>query len=404
MSGKLRIWEKKTMCALLYPLRLLPLRQNRVLLNNGLSHNYSDSPKAVAEYLTTHYPGKLELFFAVDRKADTALLQKQGIRAVRFRSLRYFLIAMTASVFLTNNGGYSYLPLRKSQLVIDTWHGGGAYKKCGIDAYPDKREGRRELDLAARKTGIFLSSSRVTTEILSKAMCMPKSVFWETGLPRNDLLIHGNDALRKTVRQRLGLTSDERLVLYAPSFRRKNGDSRNKAVGIEYNLDCGALCAALERRFGGCWRAAIRLHPGLRSRMIQSTDALNVTNYEDMQELLLATDVLVTDISSSVWDFLLMKKPCFLYAPDLGTGFEKADTYLPVREWPFSCADSNEKLCENIRLFDNAAYLRACEAHYEALGGCERGKAAELVGERIYQWSKTEKTAFGPKKRIVNGH
>ena len=107
-----------------------------------------------------------------------------------------------------------------------------------------------------------------------------------------------------------------------------------------------------------------------------------------MQELLLVSDVLINDFSSCMWDFMLTKKPCFIFAKDLQHYIDTTDVYTPVSEWPFSKATSNEELVKNILSFDEKEYLCACKKHYTDLGGCETGKAAVLVADRIEELCK----------------
>ncbi len=357
-----------------------------MVLNNGLSHNYSDNPKAVAEFLCRSYPGCFEIFFAVRDVEKHRFLREKGIQPVRFRSLRYFYCAMTAAVYLTNNGGYSYFPLRKGRLVIDTWHGGGAYKKCGLWGYKYPKIGRAEMKLAASNLDLFLSTSVYTSEVFAESFLIPRRLFWEIGMPRNDSLLHPDAILRKEVRERLGLSEGERLALFAPTFRRLGGVCTEEPAAVSYGMDRACLCGALERRFGGTWRLAFRFHPEIKRREESPMlGVLDVSGYDDMQELLCAADVLVTDFSSSMWDFMLTGRPCFLFALDFERYLQTTEVYTPVSEWPFPKASSLEELEQSILNFHEKDYKEACVRHYRELGGCETGRAARLVGERIYE-------------------
>lgn len=370
---------------LLLPLSVFPVKRNRLVLNNGLSHNYSDNPKAVAECLLRKHPGEFEIIFAVEEPKRHHFLVEQGIRPVKFRSPAYFYYAVTAAVYLTNNGGYSYLPRRKGQLVIETWHGGGVYKQCGIGEYRNRRIGKCEMRMAAGNLDIFLSTSKRATAIYSKNFLLPHDTFWEIGMPRNDGLIHADPAVRKAIWGRLGLSSEERLVLFAPTFRRPSGGYTEAPASISYGIDSVRVCAALGKRFTGMWRFAFRFHPGIRKRSGPPKGALDVSDYGDMQELLLAADVLITDFSSSMWDYMLTGRPCFLFMPDLERCEQEVGFFLPPSEWPFSMACNNEELERDILDFNESHYAKNCAEHYTALGGCETGRAAELICQRIYK-------------------
>lgn len=384
MDEWMHLIKKLAMLVLLLPLRLLPVKRNRVLLNNGLSHNYSDNPKAVAECLCKDYPGCFEIIFAVDAPKECLLLRDKGIKAVEFHSPEYFYYAMTAAVYLTNNGGYSYLPRRKKRLVIETWHGGGAYKKVGICMYQNAKIGRFELKLAAKNIDAFLSTSKCSTDMYSEHFLLPRSVFWEIGMPRNDSLVCGDVGEREEIRSHLGLSENERLVLFAPTFRRLDG--RKAPDLISYGIDPVRVCAALRTKFTGTWRFAFRFHPGVRNRnSVPAEGELDVSEYEDMQELLRVTDVLITDFSSSMWDFMLTSRPVFLFAVDFDYYLQTTDVYTPTSDWPFPKARDNAELEKNILGFDEKRYAKDCARYYAEMGGCETGKAAQLVSRRIYE-------------------
>ena len=379
-----RYAKKLIIRTFLTPLRLLPVKKNRVFLINNLSHKYAGNPKYVAEYLMAHYGDKLEIVFSVKRPEEYDHLRQRGFRVVKFNSLQYFVKAMTSKVFLTNSGGYSYLPLKKKQYVINTWHGGAAYKKCGTDMYSNSRIFRADLKLQAKQTGAFMSTCSRFTEEFSRALIIPKARFWGVGMPRNDIMIHPDEALRRQVRETIGLADDEKLILFAPTYRKVDDNYFRDSVAISYGVDSARVIKAMEQRFGGKWRFAVRYHPNVVNRQdLHDEGILDLTDYEDMQELLLAADAMINDFSSSLWDFMLTGKPCFLFATDLEHYIATTEVYTPVSQWPYPQAVDNDRLEKNILEFDEAKYARDCKNHYEALGGCETGEATKLVGQRI---------------------
>ena len=386
MDELIRYAKKIVMRACLTPIKLVPVKKNRVMLVNDLSYKYAGNPKSVCEGLEQLYPGKFEIVMAVSAPSEYAHLEERGIKLVKFNSPAYFFYGLTSKVFLTNSGGFSYLPIRKKQYVINTWHGGGAYKKCGTDMYNDSELFRKDLRLQGDHTNAFLSSCRRFTEEVSRAMLVPREVFWEIGLPRNDIMLRGDAKLRRKVREKLGLQEDEKLILFAPTYRKINDNYFKDSVAISYGVDTKRVCAAMEQRFGGKWRFAIRYHPCVVNRGdMEDTGAMDLTDYEDMQELMLASDAMINDFSSSMWDFMLTGRPSFLFAVDLDHYVATTEVYTPVAEWPFLQSVNNDELERNILEFDEEKYAAACKRHYDGLGGCETGKATELVCQRIYQ-------------------
>ena len=387
MLDELKRYTKKLVIrTLLTPLRLLRVKKNRVFLINNLSHKFAGNPKYVAEYLMAHYGDKLEIVISVKNPGDYEYLRQRGFKIVKFNSLQYFVNAMTSKVFLTNSGGYSYLPMKKKQHAINTWHGGAAYKKCGIDMYSNSKTFRADLKLQAKQTSIFMSTCSRFSEEFSRALLIPKKAFWGVGMPRNDIMIHPDEKLRRQVREKIGLAEDEKLILFAPTYRKVDDNYFRDSIAISYGVDTARVINAMQQRFGGKWRFAVRYHPNVVNRQdMQDDGIMDLTDYEDMQELLLAADAMINDFSSSLWDYMLTGKPCFLFAVDLEHYVATTEVYTPVAQWPYPKAVDNDQLEKNILQFDEEKYAQDCKRHYEALGGCETGEATRLVSRRIAQ-------------------
>lgn len=349
-----------------------------------MSSYYSDNLKYIGEALRAEGK-KYQLIYAGKALKCFDELENKGITPIELNSLKFFYYGMTSKVIVTNSGGVSYLPLKKSQFVINTWHGGGAYKKIGIDMYEDSKLFRKDLLLAARETDVMLTTCERFKEIFCRAMLIPENKFWSIGMPRNDCLLQLNHEKEIAVKNKLGLSDTDRLVLFAPTYRKVDDNYFNDSVAVSYGINEEMVLNALHNRFGGDWVFAYRYHPCIVNKQTiqHSKRIIDLSDYDDMQELLLAADVLINDFSSSMWDFMLTGKPCFIFAKDLKHYIETTDLYTPLEEWPFPVAESNEKLDENIREFDELSYKTACRKHYDALGGCESGKATQYVCEKI---------------------
>ena len=132
------------------------------------------------------------------------------------------------------------------------------------------------------------------------------------------------------------------------------------------------------------WVCAYRSHYYNTKVQGQETDfVVNATSYGDMQELLYVADVLITDYSSSIWDFALTRKPMFLFAPDYDSYKCERDFYTPVEEWPASLATSNRELFQNIFDFNTDSHVQKCREHLEALGSYENPESCEIVWNLI---------------------
>lgn len=351
----------------LKPACLLPVKRNRVLFLSYRGKQYSCNPRAVSEALSAANNGKIEIVWAFHSPAKFRYLEKQGIRVIGDRGLSFLLTALTARVVCTNTYYKPYLPRRKEQFYLRTWHGGGAYKR--VD-YPRGLMGAY-IRMQQEGASLYLSSSRAFTDMTLRGSFGYKGEVIEAGMPRNDALIDGSWQEKASgVRRELGL-ENRKIALYAPTFR----DSAQEIKAP----DAERLRRALETRFGGAFTLLYRGHHVGNCLRFQCDK--DVSDYEDMQPLLMAADVLITDYSSSIWDMSLTGKPAFLYCPDLKE-YERG-FYTDIRSLPFPLCEDDAGLERNILNFDENAYAENVRRHHEALGICESGQAARLAAERI---------------------
>lgn len=389
-KDKIRLLKKQLMNIILCPFRLIPLRKNKIMLVNSLSFEYADNPKAVGEYLIKNKPGSYDIYYAVKDLNKYGYLGKQHITPVKYCSFSYYFHAITAKVILSNSGGYSFLPYRENQIIINTWHGGGAYKKGGLDVCENTSAYVKDVQLFSKRTNKFLTTCAQQSIIFERAYKIPKERIMEIGMPRNDAFFSPDEARRAAIKQKLGFHGEDKIVLYAPTFRKEKDDQFGQMVIGNYDIDMFMLCEALKERFGGNWKSAYRLHPTIAQRNIpQLKDAVNLSYYEDMQDLLLIADALINDYSSSMWDFAFTKRPCFIFATDIEHYMKTTSWYTPIEEWPFPVSESNEQLRDTILQFDFNEYNSRVQTHLEALGCCENGTATKQICEEI------ERICFG---------
>ena len=361
--------------------RLLPL-QNRVSFIAFSGRQYSDSPRRISELLLKEHP-EIQQVWAFNEPEKFRFLEKKGIKVVKYKSLEYLYYVMTSKVYVDNAEFWSILKFRPEQMVLETWHGGGAYKRVGghrIDV--NEREQQHAVE-KMNKITLFLSSSKAFTDFVIRDAYQYRGEVLECGLPRNDDLLHMDLDAALRARQTLSIPDGANVLLYAPTFR--NSHSLDL-----YDVDFAALKPALERKFGGEWVIVLRMHYYLADKAMasQADFVRNATDYPDMQDLLQCADVLLTDYSSCMWDFSLMHKPCFLYARDINEYRGERDFYTPIENWPFPLASNNDELAQVIADFDEDAYHAAVDRHHEELGSTESGNAARQCAERIAAFLK----------------
>lgn len=373
----LHYFTKVLIKILLHIFWIFPIRKKRITLLNRLSFTYGDNLKYICEFIHSHYAQMYQIVFPVKTGEQVPYADILTCKPFSFKYFRYLL---SSSVIITNSVGVAYLPIRKGQIVINTWHGGGPYKKTGLAVYNNFWM-RLENKMNDSVTAYMLSSCEYFTKYEAPALGIKADKCVPSGMPRNDVFFQTNLNLRHKVCSLLNLTDSEKIVLYAPTYR--GSEWCGKKNVFKSDVDYERLLRVLERTFGQKWRFALRLHPGLKDVQIEDSSILNVTSYPDMQELLYAADAVITDYSSLMWDFSLTGRPCFLYAPDIDEYEHTRGFYMPSSQWPYPIAHNNDELERNIAEFDLADYQKAVKQHHVDCGSYEQGNACETIMKLI---------------------
>lgn len=356
-----------------------PIKNNKIFLFSYYGSQYGCSPKYISEYITKNYPkDKFDVVWAFNDLSSKEHIQ--GIRKVKIMSLKYFYELCTSKVIITNFRTTNMFKKRKNQYYIQTWHSSLRLKQIEKDAENSLPENYVKMAKEdSKKCDLLISGCRYSTEIFRRAFWYDGEIF-ESGTPSNDILLSDNINIINKVKNKLNIQDEFRVVLYAPTFR------KDKTLDV-YNLNYNQIIDALENKFGGKWILLIRLHPHLTNiaKSIQDRKNIkNVTEYDDVQELMLISDILITDYSSVMFSFMLTKKPCFLYAPDIEL-YKNNDRnlYFEMDELPFLKAENNEEMLKNISIYDENKYRELCEEMLDKIGVYDDGKASKRLAERL---------------------
>lgn len=388
MLAFIRFSAKIGMLILLFPLRIFPIKKNRILLLNGILNfdgKYGCNSKYISEYLLKYYPNKFEIIYPLGKNRNFNELEKKGIKPVVRNSLKYYYYCLTSKIFITTNGAIAYIPFKKKQIVINTWHGGGAYKKMGLDTNDDFFY-KLDCKLTENKTTYFISSNKYFSDIIQTSLLISKNKILEIGMPRNDIFFEKHDEIIEKVKSKFGINKETKIVLYAPTYRPKNGNYFLPHELGNYEIDVKSVISSLENRFKGNWIFGLRLHPSVAKLLKDlSENIINMSDYDDVQELLYTSDVLINDYSSIMWDFVQTKKPCFIFATDLEEYENSTGLYTKPSSWPFPLAENNKELIENIETFNNDDYLKNVQNYFKWMGNFEEGHACEKLCKKMIE-------------------
>jgi CDP-glycerol glycerophosphotransferase len=273
---------------------------------------YDDSPRAISERLreTRH---DLRQAWVL----DDGVAAPDGSMRVRRHSPDYFRRLWTTRYLICNDMIPRHYVKGPRVRYLQTWHG-TPLKKIGFDVAGARYGGasayhrRLRRDIAA--WDFLVSPSPFATEIFRQAFDY-EGVVIESGYPRNDVLSSpAAPAIRAQVRSALGAADDTRVVLYAPTWRDDAVDADGRpAPALALDLD------ELARVLGRSTLVLLRLHRLVRQRLTLPAGGMvrDVSDFPDISGLYLASDVLVTDYSSAMFDFAVTGRPMIFFAYDL---------------------------------------------------------------------------------------
>lgn len=348
--------------------RLYGVEGDKVFFTSYDGRLYNDNPRAVAEALHAAHP-KAKLVFRLGGKGMRDPAVPDYVRKVPRSGLRTLREMATARAIVTNAGMKRWMRKFDDQLYVQTWHGDRGFKKVRLDLEPKNQYFLRESE----RIDVAVSGSRFGSGVFKSGFAV-KGEILECGCPRNDLLLQNPPDVARRVRDRLGLPQDARVLLYAPTCRT---DTSGSMQGAGLSLD--NVCRTLKAATGAKWIAITRGH--VDSRGIQSDARMDVSNWPEVSELLLACDMLITDYSSIGGDFMLLNRPVIFYEPDIGDYNAERGLYFDPDASPLIVAHSEAQLLDILsRPIDAPAN---CKAVLDFFGCCETGRAAEVVAARI---------------------
>ena len=348
--------------------------QNKIIFSCFDGNSFGDSPKAIFDELVyTKSKAKL-IWFMND---DSAKIEEAEV--VRPYSIKALYHQATAKVWVFNSRQREWMIKRKEQLYIQTWHGGLGIKKIEKDAI-DKLP-KSYIDAAKNDSNmadLFLSNSKWLTNLYKKSFWYEGKIL-EVGLPKSDIFYKNkNEIVRRKVLKSFNLEEDVKLALYAPTFR---DDDSTKC----YNLNYKKLIETLEIKWPSKWKLLTRFHPNVKKKYVGSVSynntIINGSEFDDINELIIASDILITDYSSCMFDALEIKKKVFIYASDYQEYLDERGTYFRLTDLPFPVATNNDELFYKIKTYDENKYSEKGELFLKECGLFNKGTASkDIVG------------------------
>lgn len=371
--------------------QMFPLKKNKIVMwTFEGTGGYGCSPKYIAqELLKRKEQGKnhLEIFWLLE---DMDKEFPKEIRKVKSTLWSRAYHLSTARFWVANTRTFYGAKKRKGTLYFQTWHGTVAMKPIG------KYRGKKLSKMAylvskydSKMIDYALSGSHWCTNMWPDGLIYNGKIL-ETGTPRCDVLFSGVEEKHIQLRQEYGLPEASKILLYAPTFRGGSQGTVRNINAEKVSLDFNRLLKTLERKFGGIWYIFVRLHPQLAAKIEkmpiaeESRYLIDVSQRPDMNEIIAASDVMITDYSTAIFEGFLTRMPGFIYIDDLDEYVaDRGNLMFAPDEIPFLIAYNNDELMENILSFEQAPYEKRVQEFIEKVGILEDGHASERIADLI---------------------
>ena len=376
-TGETQREEYVNYCIEKYPIQINKL----VFYGQGC---YSDHGKYITEQLLKMNK-KLDIVWIVNR---LSVKVPENVRIVYNEKWKQYIYEMeTAKFWIYDTTVPAFLRKRDEQIYIQTKHWSSiTIKKFYLDVPSIINIGsyKKDWELNGNWIDYIISGSEFDENSCRRGFNFHKN-FLRFGSPRSDALFRPEKYKEKVFNQ-FNLTPNEHILLYVPTYR--FNDNKVGSNDLKWqNLDFDKLLDSLKRRWQGNWKIFIKLHPiiRIRSKQIQMPEfVVDVSNYEDVMELVAASDVVISDFSSIAMDPAYVLKPVFLYSPDKDV-YEKKDyeLLLDYNSLPFPISTTNEELSEQIMNFDEIVYKANVQEFLNKYKVHEDGNASERAAEFI---------------------
>lgn len=318
-----------------------------IIFNSFGGRKYDDSPKAIFEYMLQDDRFKDYKFVWGLNEPNKFDIPSRAI-VVNVNSLKYFIYALKAKIWITNSSIERGLCFKKKDTIyINTWHG-TAIKHLGNDIGEQNKSFKGKVS----KVDIFFSQGSYDEKVFKSAFCRTNEDLFRFGLPRNDELANCDYETSTAIKKKLNIPLEKKIILYAPTFREYTKNKSNQVmlnVPINFETWQETLGENIVILFRAHYEVAKLLN------VLNYDFVYDVSKYPSLNELMIISDVLISDYSSIFFDFSILHKPMLCYAYDYDLYTEKRGMYIDLKkELPCKvCETETELLNEISNVFDN---------------------------------------------------
>ncbi len=367
-----------------------------IVFDSFMGRQYSDSPKAIYEYMLNKQEYEGYRFVWVAKRGEKRYFPKNNrTKIVEYNSNAYKKVYAEAKYWISNSRLPEYLSKKRGQVYIQTWHG-TPFKKLGFDievkggnAMNTVKDIRHKYVSDSKRYDYLISSSDFCTKHFASIFHLEKraEIIKTLGSPRCDKIGKvGKEEIEKN-KNALNLPKNKKIVLYAPTWR----DDQHKS-GVGYTFENELDFEKIQKRFGDKIVILFRAHYFIANSFDferYKDFVFDMSDYPDINDLYNISDVLITDYSSVMFDFAALKRPMFFYMYDLKKYKNKLrDFYFSLSELPGPISTDMDELVKDIGEYlagkDDFRVLEKYEKFNKKFNKLSDGKATERVVKECF--------------------
>ncbi|MEQ7179673.1 CDP-glycerol glycerophosphotransferase family protein [Enterococcus thailandicus] len=358
----------------------LPVEKNTVFFESFSVKTFSDNPKAIYDYMRLHYPD-YDFIWGLSDTRQYIDGEEDGTRKVKVGTTDYYKKLATTEYFVSNYNAPAFQK-REGQVDVQTMHG-TPLKKMGFDVMKTNKS-KKMLKRVVGQWDLYTSSSTYLTNILRGSSFNYKGEILDSGYPRNDYLFDAKSTLLNTekIRKQLNISKEKKIILYAPTWRTK--------TKYDQKLALDKLKKNLSEEYVLVYRTHYLVEKYIDPE-IYDDFVIDGHSIKDVKELLVATDLLITDYSSIMFDYSILNRPMLFFTYDYEQYINKLrGTYFDLREeFPALIAETNAELINKIKKVNQSPeIITALEKFRLKFNEFERGNASCQIVEAMINFKK----------------
>ena len=378
------LWKSMALILKIWSL-FLPVNKKRIVFASFGGRKFDDSPRALYEAICNNaFFNGWELVWAFVDPEKYVLPRGEK---VKIDSFLFFKTLLSSKVWISNSGMARGINIHRKKIVeVETWHG-TPLKKIGGEEHqnsmaPDRaKKARGKLDTST----IRCAQSEFDREIFSRIFCADKEAILLCDLPRNDkLLNYSNDELNK-VKADLGIEFEKKVILYTPTYREYLVDENKKTyIAPPINIDKWRTKLGME------YVLVFRAHYSVSKSLNLVNDGfiIDATDYSNINDLYAIADIMISDYSSTYFDYSILERPMLCFAYDLEEYEEKRGLYLDLNSsLPCPVDRDEDAIIQRILDLDYKAYSAKSHDFHDRFTP-NAGNASKVVVNAIIERCK----------------